>query len=70
MSATLTGIDAHLQRLDNGQTEIMEQHQALSEQVEVVRSNQIVVITLLHDAYPDKVPLPDTSLHDGFRPDK
>ena len=74
LSGTLTGINAHLKRLDDGQQglvvgqrDIMAQHQGLANQMETVKSNQIVVITFLHDKYPDIVPLPDTSEHDGFQ---
>jgi len=67
MSSTLTGINEHLKRLDDGQQDIMAQHQGLANQMETVKSNQIVVITFLHDKYPDIVPLPDTSEHDGFQ---
>ena len=70
MATTLSGINEHLTRLDNGQQDIMAQHQALSWQLDTVKANQLIVITMLHDEHPDKVPLPDTSDRDGFRPTK
>jgi hypothetical protein len=66
MSATLTTINDHLDRLDSGEKAIMEQHAALSDQIYTINEEQNIVITLLHDEHTSRIPLPSPSKHDGF----
>jgi hypothetical protein len=70
MSATLTGINDHLQRLDSGQQTIMQEHQSISDQMYSTQQQLLIVVTMLHDQNPDKVPLPSTGTHDGFETQK
>lgn len=66
MSAALTGINDHLQRLDDDQKAIMNEHMAISDEIFTLDQEQNIVITLLHDEHPSKIPLPSPSKRDGF----
>ncbi len=74
ISATLAGINNHLrqlddgqQRLDSGQAAIMEQHQVLSDQIYTMDQRAMIIDTFLHDQFPERIPLPNPGIHDGFQ---